>query len=124
MSATVHGNRTRQTKAGHAKTMPGLELRPAKDQVDADEVIDVEVRLDGLRDVSLLLIPKEPFSLDLPALSRTGTVQLLGRADGIATLRAIGTDAAGARIETSVHVRCIGKLLRLTGFGYIPAYVD
>ncbi len=98
-----------------------LRLEAQTIRVDAGQAIDVFVAFDGLEQVSLQMVPLEPFGIDLKSLTRPGTVRLKGRADGVATLIARGRTETGAQREAMVHVRCDGAELRLIGWGYIPA---
>lgn len=98
-----------------------LRLEAQTVRVDAGQAIEVFVAFDGLEQVSLQMVPREPFGIDLKSLSRPGTVRMKGQADGVATLIARGSTATGAQREAMLHVRCDGAELRLLGWGYIPA---
>lgn len=118
MSTFAH---THQHATGRTEGVAAdIHLEADRDRVNAGETIAVKVEAAGVESVQLKVVPAEAFDIDLRSLSRPGLVRLKGRADGTGTLIAEGTTAGGDRIERMLHLECVGPMLRLLGFGYIP----
>lgn len=110
-------------KARHLSRLPAkpqLTLRPDADEVKAKQSISVEVSFKGCERVELTLEPRGLFTLDQKVLEAGGTVTLLGKKDGIATLIGTGVRRNKDVVQRMIHLRCHGPLLRIKAFGYTP----
>ena len=102
---------------------PGLALEARVARVKQHAAIEVTVALAGLDRVALELEPHGVFALGAVELRESGTVRLLGKRDGLASLIVRGYAGGRGVIERMVHVQCDGPTVRILRMGYTPPAV-
>lgn len=100
---------------------PSLTIVADRSEAKSGRKITLNVDFKGAEKVVLELEPHGTFDMDLTSLKKPGLVRLHARKDGKATVIATALGKGGKGVQRLVHLQCHGPVVKIIGFGYIPA---